>query len=120
MRRLSAVLLLAFAASPAAAQQAEVTAGSGAVLRAVDKVDGEITNFELRRGASQRIGRLTVTLQSCRYPSENPAGEAYAYLVIDDAAQVRHFDGWMVASSPALNALEHPRYDVWVLRCKTE
>ncbi|MGB0800115.1 MAG: DUF2155 domain-containing protein, partial [Planktomarina sp.] len=27
--------------------------------------------------------------------------------------------GWMVASSPALNALEHPRYDIWVLRCKT-
>jgi hypothetical protein len=29
------------------------------------------------------------------------------------------FEGWMMASSPALNALEHPRYDVWVLRCKT-
>ena len=29
------------------------------------------------------------------------------------------FAGWMIADSPALNALDHPRYDVWVLRCIT-
>lgn len=28
------------------------------------------------------------------------------------------FTGWMFASSPALNALEHPVYDVWVIGCK--
>ena len=27
------------------------------------------------------------------------------------------FSGWMFASSPALNPLEHPVYDVWVLSC---
>ena len=30
------------------------------------------------------------------------------------------FSGWMFASSPALNALEHPVYDVWVIDCKME
>jgi|GEM_PF-1227679 len=29
------------------------------------------------------------------------------------------FRGWMFASSPALNALEHPVYDVWVIDCTT-
>lgn len=29
------------------------------------------------------------------------------------------FRGWMFASSPALNALEHPVYDVWVIDCRT-
>ena len=29
------------------------------------------------------------------------------------------FEGWMIAASPALNALDHARYDVWVLRCTT-
>lgn len=32
----------------------------------------------------------------------------------------RIFGGWMFASSPALNPLEHPVYDVWVIDCKTE
>ena len=27
------------------------------------------------------------------------------------------FSGWMFASSPGLSALEHPVYDVWVIRC---
>lgn len=27
------------------------------------------------------------------------------------------FSGWMFASSPALSAMDHPRYDVWVLSC---
>ena len=29
------------------------------------------------------------------------------------------FSGWMFASSPALSALQHPVYDVWVIDCKT-
>ena len=32
---------------------------------------------------------------------------------------VRLFSGWMFASSPAVSALEHPVYDVWVTDCKT-
>ncbi|MBI1365392.1 MAG: DUF2155 domain-containing protein [Alphaproteobacteria bacterium] len=32
----------------------------------------------------------------------------------------RIFSGWMFASSPSLNALEDPVYDVWVIDCKTE
>ncbi|MEZ5892801.1 MAG: DUF2155 domain-containing protein [Parvularculaceae bacterium] len=35
------------------------------------------------------------------------------------AEGVNIFKGWMFASSPALNALEHPVYDVWVIDCKT-
>lgn len=30
------------------------------------------------------------------------------------------FSGWMFASSPALNPLEHPVYDVWVIGCETK
>lgn len=29
------------------------------------------------------------------------------------------FSGWMFASSPALNGLQHPVYDIWVIDCAT-
>lgn len=29
------------------------------------------------------------------------------------------FSGWMFKSSPALNGVQHPVYDVWVIDCKT-
>ena len=39
-------------------------------------------------------------------------------LVINEQPEAKNiFDGWMIASSPALNPLDHSRYDVWALRC---
>ena len=97
-----------------------VEQANAAVLRGLDKLSGEVTDLELASGETVALGRLEVTLGECRYPVANPSGNAYAYLVIRDAnAQETRFAGWMVAASPALNGLEHPRYDVWVMRCRS-
>lgn len=37
----------------------------------------------------------------------------------EETVSGRIFSGWMFASSPALNPLEHPVYDVWVIDCRT-
>ena len=67
------------------------------------------------------MGLLEVVLRECRYPVGDPSGNAYAFLTIREAGVAQPvFEGWMVASSPALFPLDHPRYDVWVLRCTTE
>ncbi len=113
------LILLAFIASPAFSQ--EVSNAPAAILRGLDKVDGSLTDIELATGASSEYGRLTITLGECRYPVGNPSGNAYAYLTISEIGMdVPVFAGWMIAAAPALNALDHARYDVWVLRCKTE
>lgn len=106
-------------AAPALAQE-PAAPGTGAVLRALDKITTEVRDLELVNGATAEFGSLTIELAECRYPEENPASDAYALLNVraTQSAQVL-FSGWMLASSPALNALEHPRYDVWVLRCTT-
>lgn len=92
----------------------------GAILRALDKVSGETQDIELTAGQSARVFELDVGLTECRFPAGNPAGDGFAYLVIREPGdEGAVFAGWMVASSPALNALDHARYDVWVLRCIT-
>lgn len=114
-----AAIFACLCASPALAQEA-VSLGSGAILRGLDKVSGEATDFELRAGQVADFGRLRIDVTECRYPKGNPSGDAFAFLNIwETGADAPVFSGWMVASSPALNALDHPRYDVWVLRCKT-
>lgn len=101
-------------------EQPKATTAPGAVLRGLDKVGGTISDLDIATGERIQFGRLTVTLGECRFPSGNPSGDAYAYLVIhSDTAERPIFEGWMIASSPALNALDHPRYDIWVIRCKT-
>ncbi len=119
MRRALALLCALVLAGQAVAQE-PAAQGTGAVLRALDKITTEVRDLELANGAAAEFGSLTVELGVCRFPEENPASDAYAFLDIrsTEGGQVL-FSGWMLASSPALNALEHPRYDVWVLRCTT-
>ncbi|WP_102107122.1 DUF2155 domain-containing protein [Oceaniglobus roseus] len=97
-----------------------VASAPGAILRGLDKLTGIVAEIDIGRGQTVPLGRLQVTLGDCRYPVNNPAGDAFAWLVIREAGVEQPvFQGWMVASSPALNPLEHPRYDVWVIRCKS-
>lgn len=121
MMRLKLIIagLMVLAASGLSAQQATV-ADDGVMLRALDKISGEVVDFELSPGQTKQLGHIQVTLDECRYPTGNPAGDAFAYLVIRNAGDaVAVFEGWMIASSPALNGLDHARYDVWALRCIT-
>lgn len=106
-------------AVPAAAQQA-VSEASGAQLRGVDRINGEVFEIIVPSGQTARLQQIDITLRSCRYPVGNPAGDAFASLEISDVTTgERLFSGWMIASSPALSAMDHPRYDIWVMRCTT-
>ncbi len=95
-----------------------------AVLRGLDKITARVTTFEVPVGQTARFGTLRITLDACsKRPPEEPP-ETTAFLEIDEARPgeartTRLFAGWMFASSPALSALEHPVYDVWVIDCKT-
>ncbi len=102
-------------------EEDEVTQGTGAMLRGLDKLAGTTVDIPLAKGETGGLGWLQITLGECRYPVDNPAGDAYAWLVIrENNAEVPIFEGWMIASSPALSALDHSRFDVWVKSCTTD
>ncbi|WP_333817194.1 DUF2155 domain-containing protein [Tabrizicola sp.] len=123
MKALAVMLALALPAAaqeiePAQSSRPEFTDSTGAQLRFLDKLTSETGDVTISRGQSAKFGRLVVRLDSCRYPTGNPASDAEAHLtVIEETSEAPLFSGWMLASSPALSALDHPRYDVWVLSC---
>ncbi len=117
---IAAAMVLASSLIGQAQEEQAVTTGSGAILRTLDKMEGTTRDIELRSGETATLNRMDITLHECRYPADDPAGEAYAFLEIRDREERETaFEGWMLATSPALNPLDHPRYDVWVLRCTT-
>jgi len=99
--------------------------GEGAaLLGGLDKVTARVTTLTAPVGETVRFGTLRITARTCeKRPPEEPP-ESAAFLEIDEIRPgkepERIFGGWMFASSPALNALEHPVYDVWVIDCRTE
>ena len=113
-------LLEELTSAPTEAPREQVAAGPTGTLRVLDKLTGAVTDLELAEGERHELGFLAVTLVECRYPVENPAGDAFIFVdAFDLREEVDLFSGWMIASAPALNAMDHPRYDVWALRCST-
>ena len=115
---IGAALASALAAGPAGAENLK---GSAAILRGMDKVTARIAKFDAPVGRSVRYGELEILVKACRKrpPEEQP--ESAAFLEIYEAkkgkARRKVFSGWMFASSPALSAMEHPVYDIWVVDC---
>ena len=95
---------------------------SVAVLQALDKVTARVTTLDAPLGETVKYNTLEIMARACdkRPPEETP--ESTAFLDIWDARPGEPmqgiFRGWMFASSPAVSAMEHPVYDVWVLDCK--
>jgi len=107
-------------AGPAQAQKIE---NPVAVFSAMDKITAVVTTVEVPIDQTIRFGTLNVTPRICytRPPTEPP--QTTAFVEVDevrlDGAKKRIFTGWMFASSPGLNGVEHPVYDVWLINCKT-
>lgn len=100
--------------------QERVVAAPAASLRALDKLTGEVADLDIAVGSAVDFGRISVHLADCRYPEGNRSGNAYAYVVVRAVGvEAPVFSGWMIASAPALNAMDHQRYDIWPLTCTT-
>ncbi len=93
-----------------------------ALLQGLDKITARVSTFEAPIGVAVQFGSLSITTRACnKRPPEEPPESASFLEIVDirpDSPSVQVFTGWMFASSPALSALEHPVYDVWVVDCK--
>ncbi len=120
-----ALITLLHTASSAAARSGQGTDDwldmPVAVIQALDKVTARTTVMRLEVNREGSYGTLRFTVRTCqrRPPTETPESAAFIEIVDvrPDAGTRELFSGWMFASSPALNALEHPVYDVWLLDC---
>lgn len=93
-----------------------------AVLQGLDKITARVSTFEAPIGQPARFGTLAIVARTCqKKPPEEPP-ESAAFVEVTDMkpgeAAVTLFRGWMFASSPAVSALEHPVYDVWIVDCR--
>ena len=112
-------VFLGVTSAPAGAEPFEV-----ALLQGLDKVTARVSTIEAPVGRTVRFGTLQIIARTCdkRPPEETPESAAFLDIweVRPGEAAISVFRGWMFASSPALSAVYHPVYDVWVLDCLDE
>jgi hypothetical protein len=100
-----------------------------AIVRALDKVTAVSVMFEARIGKPVRYKGLIYTIKACETSAIDEAKpDVFAYMEVNSTPVVKGpapkssqsvFRGWTFASSPALNSMQHPVYDAWVVACKS-
>lgn len=100
-----------------------------AIIQALDKVTAETIRFAIPVGQQRRWRGIVFRARACETTAaDEPMPDSMAYLEVysqprtrDGTGQPREiFQGWMYASAPGLNPMEHPLYDAWVIACQAE
>lgn len=93
-----------------------------ATLRVLDKITARVEALDIPINRPFKFGTLVITVRTCRGTPPEETPEAAAFIDVmeikPEAGEASVFRGWMFASSPALSAMEHPLYDLWVVGCK--
>ena len=106
--------------------------GNKVTLRTLDKITATTRDFTVPVGESLKFGTLTIDVKHCEVKPPESIPETFAFVQIFEPPQdrktrthgngssepVKLFSGWMLASKPAVSALEHGVYDVWVVGCQ--
>jgi len=108
-------------AAPLLAHASDMPDYPRVMLRSLDKITARTMSFDARVGSTIKFGPLFIKIRACRKadPIEQPESAAFLQIWEVGADQKAKwvFSGWMFASSPALSAMDHPVYDVWVIDC---
>ncbi|MBP9777540.1 MAG: DUF2155 domain-containing protein [Alphaproteobacteria bacterium] len=95
---------------------------NGVALQGLDKQTGRVFIIDAAVGQTVEFGSLKIVVKRCEKAPLDDRQESMAFVNITEvkpkSSPLTLFSGWMFASSPALSALDHPTYDVWIKECK--
>ena len=92
-------------------------------IKALDKITAKTSAIRLAIGEKKFFGPLEIKALKCQPSENNDFTDTVAYLQIKDLSakdnnQVFLFNGWTFASSPTLQSIDHPIYDLWIISCE--
>ena len=92
-------------------------------IKALDKITAKTSSIRLGIGEKNFFGPLEIKALKCQLSENNDFIDTVAYLQVKDLSaednnQVFLFNGWTFASSPTLQSIDHPVYDLWITGCE--
>ena len=92
-------------------------------LTALDKITAKTSSIKLAVGDKKIFGSLEIQALKCQLSESSDTSDAVAYIQVKDLSakdnnQVFLFNGWTFASSPTLQSIDHPIYDLWITSCE--
>ena len=92
-------------------------------LLALDKITAKTSPIRLAIGDKKIFGLLEIKALKCQLFESIDTSDAVAYIQVKDLSakdnnRVFLFNGWTFASSPSLQSIDHPIYDLWITGCE--
>tara|TARA_B100000959_G_C14776023_1_gene539526 strand:+ start:252 stop:782 length:531 start_codon:yes stop_codon:yes gene_type:complete len=92
-------------------------------ITALDKITAKTSTIRLAIGEKNFFGPLEIKALKCQLSKSEESPDTVAYLQVKDLSnkdnnQVFLFNGWTFASSPTLQSIDHPVYDLWITGCE--
>ena len=92
-------------------------------LKTLDKITAKTSDIKLIVGEKFLFGPLEIKVLKCQYSEVENIADTVAYLQVKDLStkdndQVFLFNGWTFKSSPTLQSIDHPIYDLWIMSCE--
>jgi hypothetical protein len=119
---LRAALAIGVVLAVAAPALAQTIANPVARFTGLDKITGRVTQFDVYVDETVQFGALQITPRACYSRPPTETQRTSVFVEVDQVSLkgsiTRIFAGWMFADSPALNAVDHAVYDVWLVDCK--
>lgn len=122
MLRMGALALCLSAGVLVTPALADTIANPVAAFTGLDKITGRITSFDVYIDETVQFGALQITPRACYTRPPTETQRTSVFVEVDQVSLrgtvERVFTGWMFADSPALNAIDHAVYDIWLIDCK--
>jgi hypothetical protein len=92
-------------------------------LTALDKITAKTSSIRLAIGDKSFFGSLEIKAFKCQLSESKDTSDTVAYIQVKDLSakdnnQVFLFNGWTFVSSPTLQSIDHPVYDLWLTSCE--
>ena len=92
-------------------------------LIALDKITAKTFSIKLAVGEKNFFGPLEIKALKCQISEGTETSDTVAYIQVKDLSSkdndsVFLFNGWTFASSPTLQSIDHPVYDLWITSCE--
>ena len=89
----------------------------------LDKITAKTSNLSLKLGEIKRFGLLEIKVIKCGKVESDDRKDEAAYIQVKDVSDTNNekifvFNGWTFSSTPYLQPLDHPVYDIWLVSCE--
>ena len=89
----------------------------------MDKITAKTSSIRVAIGEKKIFGPLEIKALKCQHSDGENTSDTVGYIQVKDLSskdndRVFLFNGWTFASSPTLQSIDHPVYDLWIIGCE--